>query len=208
MVDDRPTTAQPDLGLSLTEAQFELVALLADGELAGDAARRTQAQALLQQLPDAQSLYESLCEAKLALRDHLLGEALARPVTADMSSVRGRIMSRLPAEPRPAVVHEPQHLSLGQWLRAFGISRLGLGAAAVVLAALVVLAARTPAENVGRPVSATIASEGAVAPTALADEPAVIIEEIDVDSGSVAVRPGTQPSQSTVIWHFQAEGEG
>lgn len=203
---DRGEGLPPAAGL--TDLQFELILLLSDGELARDAVRRSQAEELIARLEVARTIYQSLLASKVALREHVLVELAERPVQADMSMLRGRIMTRLPAEPRAASPAAESTGHLLDWLRALGFGRAVLGLAALALVLVGVRALVGAGPELQAPGPLALAQDGAAALTAALDEPDVIIEEIDVDSGSVAVTPGQGPSQSTVIWHFQGQGEG
>lgn len=211
---------------ALQDSDFELLVLLADGELVAEPARRQAAESLLEHSMVARAVFADLAGAKMAVHAWATDVALSPEnlaQKADLSMVRGRVMTRLPAAAAPltAEVTTAQQdaerqaaVRAGWWelLRAFGFGKasLALGAAALAAVVLVVRAGQQqdPAMTTGTPAVAshqTIESVGGAAANA---EPEVIIEELEVDSGSVAVTPGSQPSQPTVIWHFQGQGEG
>jgi hypothetical protein len=192
----------------LTDRDFERLVLLADGELAADPAERAKAEAVLERSAQARAVFGDLQGSKFAVGLWATGgEAPAADV--DLSMLRGRVMSRLPAEVRlPATPPAPASWLDGvlQGLREIGFGKAGFALAAVAVAALLVVWRTDPA----------VPGPAAVEPPAVAshlpvgddDQPAVIIEELEVESGSVAVTPGSGANQPTVIWHFQGQGEG
>lgn len=192
----------------LDERQFELVVLLADGELAADSPEHAAAHALLADHAEAKQLYDNLTYSRAALREAVLGEQAAAELKVDLSMLRGRVMSKLPAEERPAQMPEKAAPTWLEWLRAFGFGRAGLAVAA--LAVVVVWWAGSQPGSAAKlpPEPAAMAREDATMPPGHEEEPAVIIEEMDVEDGSIAVNPGDRPGATTVIWHFNGKGEG
>lgn len=210
--------------VDLQPHEFELLVLLADGELTTEPERRRAAELLLERSAAARMVFGDLAGTKAALHAWATDPALM-PANlsqkADLSMVRGRVMTRLPAAQGVAspLTDEPltdrqAALRTGWWalLRAFGFGKasLALGAAALAAVVLVVRAGQpeSPALIAGTPAVASHQTIEAVGGAPATIEPDVIIEELEVDSGSVAVTPGSQPSQPTVIWHFQGQGEG
>ena len=210
----------------LQDSDFELLVQLADGELSGEPQRRAAAELLLERSAAAQTVFADLQGAKVAVQAWATDVALNPQnlaLKADLSMVRGRVMARLPPATAAQAPRNTGELASedGQaalragWrelLRAFGFGKASLALGAAALAAVVLLARASqppvPAATGEAPAVAsqqTIESIGGAPATA---EPDVIIEELEVDSGSVAVTPGSQPSQPTVIWHFQGQGEG
>jgi len=192
----------------LDERQFELIVQLADSELAAGSTEHAAAQALLAESAEAKLLYDNLTYSRQVLRDSILGEQAAGALDVDFSMLRGRVMSKLPAEPRP--LQEPAKAAPGwlDWLRAFGFGRAGLAAAALAVVAVWWAGSQAGSAPKLPPEPAAMAREDATMPPGHEEEPAVIIEEMDVEDGSIAVNPGDRPGATTVIWHFSGKGEG
>lgn len=221
---DMPTSIGPNEALH--DNDFELLVLLADGELAREPERRSAAEQLLARSTVAQAVFADLQGAKMAVHAWATDSALIRDnlgQKADLSMVRGRVMSRLPqagpAQAAQAVAGQEAAerqaaVRAGWWalLRAFGFGKASLALGATALAAiwLMVRAGQPDVPHLApeAPAVASHQTMEAVGGVPAAAEPEVIIEELEVDSGSVAVTPGSQPSQPTVIWHFQGQGEG
>ena len=168
---------------ALTDADFELLMLLVDGELAGEPARRAEAEALVAAHPEAREFVEGWQAGKVALREAVLTQA------ADLTRIRGRVMPQLPAEPRAVV----QAAEPGWWQR-LGLGKLGLAAGVAAAAVLALAVAWQPAVQQDRPA-------GAVADCGDTECPTVIIEDTEVDEGGMMVRHGEQPGEATIIWH-------
>ena len=131
----------------LSDSDFERLVLLADGELAADPAQRAAAEALLERSVQARAVFADLQGNKLAVELWATGgEAPAAGV--DLSMLRGRVMSHLPAEPRAPVPQAAPASWLDgvlQGLREFGFGKTGLALGAVAVAALLlVVRARAP----------------------------------------------------------------
>jgi hypothetical protein len=176
----------------LTDADFKLLLLLVDGELAEQSARRAQAEALVAQHPEAREFVQGWTNAKGALRQAVLAPE------ADLSRLRGRVMAKLPAEPRPTVAPEPRN-----WLERLGLGKVSLavGLAAAAAVALVV--------SIGAPHKQP-STVGAVAedlPNCEEPCPEVIIEDTEVDDGGMMVRHGEHTGDATIIWHGAATNE-
>lgn len=192
----------------LSDEDFARLVLLADGELGGDPADRAAAEALLERSAQARAVFADLQGSKFAVQLWATGgEAPAAGV--DLSMLRGRVMSRLPAEARepPAQPAPASWLDgLLEGLRGWSLGKAGLalGAAAALVAVAVWRGEPAAPAAVGddRPAVASHLSEQDQ------DPPAVMIEELEVESGSVVVTPGGGAGQPTVIWHFQGQGEG
>ena len=187
----------------LDDSDFELLVLFADGELTVEPERRAQAEALVAQSAVARAIVQDLQATKVAIRDALLGEQAVAQVAADVSMVRGRVMTKLPAEPRRAPLQAAEAAGWMGWLRQFGLTKVGFAlGAAVAVAAWMIVAYRAPTPELPNvPALATEAELG--------DQP-VIIEEMEFDGESITVTPGDESGKPTVIWHFVAakEGEG
>ncbi|MSP90215.1 MAG: hypothetical protein EXR79_00180 [Myxococcales bacterium] len=182
----------------LTDPEFELVMLHVDGELSDDSVRAAAAVALLEQSAVARAVAADWVSAKVALREAVLDPAHE----VDLSRVRGRVMTKLPADVRSAAVDPQPAAGFGAWLRSLGLGKVTLAVgAAVAVAAWLVATAAGPGTG-----------PGGAAPPAVAEvpgeAPAVIIEEIEIEGGSVVVDPGKGPGTSTIIWHFEAQGAG
>ena len=110
-------------------------------------------------------------------------------------------MTRLPPPPRAATPADEAQ-GLLERLRGLLFGRpglvLGLGLAAVLLAlALGRVQDQAPA----------VGPLGPDGPVAVSDEPAVIIEEMEIDSGTVLVDSGDEPGAATIIWHYQDDDD-
>ena len=194
--------AMPDALADLSAhviADLEAMELMAfaDGELADDADATARVQALIASSADARNAVHDLRVARRALHE----EVTRSESEEDMSMVRGRIMTRLPVQPRPAAEASPE--ASESWLirlRTLLLGRpglvLGLGLAALLLA----LALGRVQDQA--PVDGPLAPVG---PMATVDEPAVIIEEMEIDSGTVLVDGGEEPGSVTIIWHYPDE---
>ena len=128
------------------------------------------------------------------------------PTTTTFDTTRrviaGFRMTRLPVPPRAAIAAEaPPGLlvRLRRLLFDRSVLALSLGLAAVLLA-LALGRVQDQAPTVG-----PLGPDGPVA----VSEPAVIIEEMEIDSGTVLVDNGEEPGAATIIWHYQDdEDEG
>ena len=174
-----------------------------DGELVGVAAEEAGIEALLAQSAGARTLVHDLQLSGVALRREVLSDQTEQ----DLSMVRGRIMTRLPAEARPAVAADKASEGFVERLRALLFGRAGLAIGLAAAAALMVLALgqmkdQLPADDNAGPIVAeqiyTMPADG---------EPAVIIEEMEIDSGTVLVDNGDEPGAATIIWHYQSDDD-
>lgn len=177
----------------LNDQDYELLLLWIDGELASEPARLAEAEALASSHPEAQAFVDGWRGAKLALREAVLAPEV------DLTRVRGRVMTKLPAEARAPVV-EPQP----SWWQRLGLGKVSLTVGIAAVAAVALVLAWRPAL---KPESAT----GAVAEhdidCAGMPCPEVIIEDTEVDDGGLMVRHGDHPGEATIIWHgTQAAG--
>lgn len=202
--------------MSLTEAQEMLLMAYADGELAGDPAQLAEAEALLSAQDVARHAVHDLQVGATALRDYVMSDALAAGV--DVSRVRGRVMTRLPAETRAPVARAEPTLfdKLFGWTRALGTGQLGLAGgvamAAIMFAMVLSHDQVTDVRDLHDGVDATVAPAAApqVAKEASADdaEPEVIIEDMELDGGTVLIEGAEEPGEPMIIWHIQPdEGE-
>ncbi len=175
-----------------------------DGELIGEAAQAAGIEDLMAESEDARALVHDLQWSRQALRQEILSDE----TEADLSMVRGRIITRLPAEARPAVKVEDDSSDFMERLRALLFGRAGLTVGMAAAAVLMVLALGQMQDRV--PVDNSAESEYAVQLAPPADgEPFVIIEEMEIDSGTVLVDNGEEAGAATIIWHYQDdEDEG
>jgi hypothetical protein len=185
----------------LTDAQFELLLLLVDGELANEPARRREAEALVAVHADARAFLADVSEAKSALREAVL----AGPVHADLSRIRGAVMTKLPSEPRPAIVEEH---GIWAFLRHLGLGKVSFALGAAVAAAVWLIATSTGHRQLHAPTGAPVADRSV--PDDL--EPSVIIEDVETDDDIFMVKHGEHAGDATIIWHSApmagAKGEG
>ncbi len=196
---------------ALSDEQQMLLMALADGELDGDAAMRAEAEALLGRHPQLQAAIPGVRALSAALRDAALTPPvqLSRASEDALSMVRGRVMTKLPT-PAREVVPTPAPSWARSVLAGFSFGRLAFGVGTVVAAVAAVLALRGPQVNDGRPEAPIVAVEGAVTGGAGAGSsgqlPAVIIEEMEIDSGTIVVDPSEGEGSPVIIWHLGAEG--
>lgn len=202
--------------LRVTQAEFELLMLHVDGETPPE--RQAEVAELLRESAAAQALVLDLRLTREVLREVAI-EARAQPALqrTDLSLLTGQILRKLPAEAaQPVAGQVEEQPGLLAWIRQLGMQKIGfsIGLAALVAAAMVVLA--------GPPATAPLTpqaqeSEIAAVPgtnaAVLLDEqekldPQVIIEEMEIDSGSLMVHPPQLKGDSTVIWHFQGDDQG
>ena len=208
--DDRIETGD---GLSLADHELELVMLYVDGELTRDREQLAVAEqlAVVEQLlsanPIARSIADDLLATKAAVAEHIVGELAASQVQADLSMLRGRVMTKIPAAPRPVTVATT---AVGwtwiAWARNLGFGKVSVAfGTAVALAAWIAIAMR-PA----LPPLAAQANMAAIAEDAQIGDQQVIIEEMEIDGETISVKPGTDADRPTVIWHFAdaQPGEG
>lgn len=203
-----PMDATPDDDrLSLDDPQLALVLEYVDGELQADPTRRAAAEALLAASATARAIAEDWTAAKVTLRERLFDKPLwfqDRPgqPAADLSHVRGRVMSKLPAEPRPAVV-DAHATGVVAWLRNFGFGKVSLAVGLAAAAAIWLLATQSGLQSQRQE-----AADGVHLAAAPAGDlvPGVIIEEMDIESGTVLVSPEAAEGGATVIWHFDDQG--
>lgn len=183
---------------ALTDQDYELLMLWVDGELAAEPARLAEAEALAASHPEARAFVDGWHVAKAALR-----EAVLAP-DADLSRVRGRVMAKLPVEPRTSVV-EPQP----SWWQRLGLGKVSLAVGVAAVAAVALLLVWRPALQPETPGGAMAERDIDCASAAC---PTVIIEDTEVDDGGMMVRHGEQPGEATIIWHGAAAagptGEG
>ncbi len=203
--------------MALTEEQEMLLMAYADGELTGDSL--AQAEALVAVQATAKVAVHDLRLAALALRSHVLGDE--QTVSADLSRVRGRVLTKIPAPARAAAA-EPRTTLLGRlfgWTRHFDAGQIGVAggvAMAALLFAVVLTQGRTDATQAlvdqaganGALPTAAGHAETAVAKAVLRSErePSVIIEDMELDGGTVLIEGAEEPGETMIIWHMQPDG--
>ncbi len=192
--------------MAIDDADLELVLLFVDGELGGDPERRQAAERLIAGNAAARAIADDVRATKAAVRELVVGDAAAARVSADLSMVRGRVMTKIPPTPRPAPTPEKAtgFDPIG-WLRALGFGKVSVAFGAAVVAAAWIAVALRPAAVDPQASQAAALAEDAV----IGDQP-VIIEEMEVDGESITVKPAAEPDRPTVIWHFAdaKPGEG
>ena len=206
----------PDLAgvATRTHEQTEAVQLMAfvDGELSELQRENAGIEALLETSTAARAWVNDLQTAKRALHD----EVMQPNMEADLSMIRGRVMRKLPAEPRAPVEEAPKGLfpAITAWLADLGFGKTVMAAGALAAVLLVAIAvgkvgnqpAQAPVEG---PVAHTLGGPTAPATTAASDgEPEVIIEEMESDGGTVIFEGGEKPGEAVIIWHIDPSDEG
>ncbi|MCO4760602.1 MAG: hypothetical protein KC502_03815 [Myxococcales bacterium] len=195
-----------------------LLMAFADGELTDEPEMLAEAQALMAAQAIAASAVSDMQLAKEALRLHVMSER--RTADADLSMVRGRVLTKIPA-PKQAQKQDVSLISrLFSWTQFFDTGQLGLAggvAMAAVLFAVVMTQNQvtTPGE---RGIEATRdsvmnpGSGGTSAPVAKVqhddDQPGVIIEDMELDGGTVMFEEGENPDEAMIIWHIQPDEGG
>lgn len=199
----------------LTDDEQMLLMALADGELADDPELLAQAEAVLAATP----ALGQAASGQRAMRE-AIREAAFTPVELDrkqqdaMSMVRGRVMSQLPAPARAAVVAaEPERPGLLASIFGLSWGRVAFGLGAVAAAVALVVALRSPHQD-QQGASGQQMTEREVTPGADANsgeqgaDPGVIIEDMEIDSGTIFVAPAAEPDDPVIIWHLESNEEG
>jgi hypothetical protein len=204
MADDRQVVPPGSPG-ELNEAELELVLLYVDGELRGEPEQLARAQALLATSPVARAVADDWSSAKVVLRERIL-EA---PVKADLGLVRGRVMMKLPADAPASAVPSDEPRGVIAWLRGFGFGKVSLVAGMAAAAAIWIVASSTSrlSEEATQPADREVAVVFPSVANGDPSEPSVIIEDMEIESGTVMVSP-TEQGGATIIWHFQPEEQG
>lgn len=191
----------------LDDEQQMLLMAYADGELDDDASLRAQVEGWLAEMPALRGAVTGQRALRATLREAVFAERQLTAKQEDaLSMTRGRVLTRLPAEPRPAVVEsEPAAWSgLFGWIASFGWGRVAFAGAAVAAAVLLVVALRSPHQGQlpGEPNLSAQADPGEV------EEPEVIIEDMEIDSGTIVVDPSRRAADGPVIiWHLEEDAE-
>jgi anti-sigma factor RsiW len=190
----------------LQDQHFELLMQYVDGELTG--AELSRAEALIASHVDAQAFVQDSTVAKLALREAVL-EA---PIQADLSRIRGRVMTKLPAEVRaPVAVEKP---GIWAWLQHLGFGKVSFAVGAAVAAAVWLIATSSTGPLQHRENAGALAERHLQLPPVLAPgaEPEVIIEDTEFEDGGMMVQHGEHRGDATIIWHYRpvvnGKGEG
>lgn len=208
---DSPDGRDLQEGGQLTDAQFELLMLLVDGELANEPAQRAQADALVATHADARAFVADWTGAKLALREAVLEGPIHAELQTDLSRIRGRVMTKLPAEPRRAIAEEH---GIWAFLRHLGLGKVSFALGAAMAAAVWLIATSGGHLQLHAPSGSPVAEHNAAHGELLPGdgEPAVIIEDVDTDDNSFMVKHGEHTGDATIIWHSApvagGKGEG
>ena len=203
-----------------TSAQTEAAQLMAyvDGELSEAQIERGQLDNLLQATPAARNWVNDLRLAKQALHD----DVMQPDMQADLSMIRGRVMRKLPAEPRASVAEKPKGLfpTIAAWLADLGMGKTviaaGAMAAVLLLAISIGKVGNSGVNNSGvgapvgdGPVMSNAAGTGTLSVAEPADgEPEVIIEEMESDGGTVIFEGGSKAGEAVIIWHIDPTEQG
>ena len=197
----------------LTESQWTTLMAWVDGELRDDAKATSEVEALIGRSAVARQIVDDLRGNAAALHAYVLETG----TSADLSRVRGRVLTRLPAQPRtPAAadVNRGWMDRLGEALGQPWAIASGLAVAAAVIAVLAVGGLHGEGDGTRGTATASLSGTDATGIAALADdEPAVIIEEMEIESGSIVVQGAEDAEDATIIWHFEPpqmaeDGEG
>ena len=147
----------------------------------------------------------------------------ARATRADEDGAERQTASATSASPAPRGAGEGPFDALTAWVRTLGWPRLAAGSGFAVALALLIQVAGDPARDgamteptIGPERGAQIVANGAdagtlehlravpeAAPVAVATEELVIIEEMELDGGSVMIEGG-EAGNATIIWHMPA----
>ena len=193
--------------MALNEEQEMLLMAYADGEL--DGASLTEAEALIAARTGADVIVRDLQLAQQALRGHLFSEDLN--LDADLSMVRGRVLTKMPT-PARAPVNEAKASLLGRlfgWTRHFDTGQVGMAgglAMAALLFAVVFAQEHAPRNLDNQPDSRVIS--GPVVAKVVPDQPDVIIEDMELDGGTVMFEGAEAPGETMIIWHMQPDEGG
>ncbi|MEY3015049.1 MAG: hypothetical protein RIT45_3784 [Pseudomonadota bacterium] len=196
-----------DIGLD--DEQQMLLMAYADGELDDDAELRARVEGWIAEKPALGAAVSGQRALRSVLREAVFEERqLSARIEEELSMTRGRVLTKLPAEAREPVAEtvEPAAWSgiLG-WLASVGWGRVAFGAGAVAAAVLLVVALRSPHQANGVIAGPAIAEQGDANDS---DEPEVIIEEMEIDSGTIVVDPSRRDVDGPVIiWHLDGESD-
>jgi hypothetical protein len=201
--------------MTLRDEEFELLMLHADGELPTE--QLTAAQTLLAESEAAQAIWQELQLARTLVREIAIdatASGQAKWARTDLSLLPGQIMRKLPNDDALHPVTEaPKESGLVAWIHSLGFGKVGLamGLALAAVAFMVVRAGPVVDAPQSERHAEIAAVPGTNAPAAGDDNP-VIIEEMDIESGTLMVHPPQEQGGATVIWHFSdnsaAQGAG
>lgn len=206
-----------DLSAVVSDATDEVAALqlmtMVDGELSDEQRVAARIDELLAGSSAAQTWVNDLRIAGRALHDATLSDSLAPAWSkADLSMVRGRVMTRLPMQERaPAVDAEPAgpFATLIAWFGELGWGKTAMAGA--MLAAALLLAVSVQNARKGEPSvldNRPVMSEHPGARPA-DGEPEVIIEDMETGGGTVIMQGGENSGEPMIIWHIDSErGDG
>lgn len=198
------------VGGGLDEEQQMLLMAYADGELDDDAELLARVRGWLAEQPALEGAVRGQRALSAALRDAAFEERkLSAQVEDALSMTRGRVLTKLPAEPRPVMASEPEPAAwsgLLGWIAGFGWGRVAFGVGAVAAAVLLVVALRSPHQQGGVGGGPELQARGDNQDQQ--GEPEVIIEEMEIDSGTIVVDPARRDGDGPVIiWHLDDTGE-
>lgn len=214
MADEAP--GDLDAVTARTVEQTEAVQLMAyvDDELSDGEVERGQIEALVASITAARDWVSDLRIAKQALHDHVMQPDME----ADLSMIRGRVMRKLPAEPRAVVEEKPRGLfpAIWTWLADLGMGKTAMAAgalAAVLLLAISVGKLGSVSEVNGPVGDGPVMSNAGGTTNPRVEEPAdgepeVIIEEMESDGGTVIFAGGSKAGEAVIIWHIDPTDEG
>ena len=189
--------------MTIADADFELLMLHADGELHGE--QLASAQALLAESAAAQAVWQDL-QLGRELVQHI-ATAGVKTARVDLSLLPGQVMRKLPDDAALHVVTAlPPERGLLAWIRGLGLGKVGLAmGCAMAAVAFMVARAGTLVETPTLNADAEIAAVPGSNLPAQDSDPMVIIEEMEIESGTLMVHPAREQGGSTVIWHFSED---
>jgi hypothetical protein len=192
--------SQKNEKMTLQDADFELLMLHADGELAAD--QLAKAQQLLAESAAARAVWQDLQLGREMMRQIAVSDVQSARV--DLSLLPGQVMRKLPDDAALHVVTAtPPNRGLIAWIQGLGLGKVGLTMGlATAAVAFMVARAGTLVETPTRNADAEIAAVPGTNLPAQDNDPMVIIEEMEIESGTLMVHPPGERGGSTVIWHF------
>ncbi len=190
---------------TLDDRQQMLLMAYADGQLdaVADADDFAEVQALLASSMSTQAELLGLQTMRQAV-----GQAAFAPVELsarmadELSMVRGRVLTKLPLQARVQATPGLAEAAGQGWLAAVSWGRLAFGLGSVAAAVLLVLALRSPHQGAldDAPAGGEVAADQRI--EAIGEQPGVIIEEMEIDSGTILVDPATDRDGPVIIWHL------
>lgn len=202
---------------ALPEDDQMLLMALADGALDDDPALRARAEAIAVAHPAlagaavgqramAQALQQAVWEPPALTARQLDALALVEGRVVRSLSLTPAEQAHLRAAAASAEAARTAPRPAGLWA-AIGWTRLVFGLGAVATAVVVVLALRPPQLGPDGGGASPISAAVPAAPSLEADDaPAVIIEEMEQDQGTIVVDPAQDGDAPVILWHMGAEG--